>query len=409
VGEASASVRAPVGAADPAVTARAALSAALPALIDLSHRIHAHPEQGHEERLASGWLADALAAAGFEVRRGLLGMATAVAGSIGPGPLHVVVCAEYDALPEVGHACGHNVICAAALGAGLALRPLVETLGLRVTVAGCPAEEGGGGKVALVEGGFFEDVHAALMVHPWPHDVAEPSLIAIRGLSVTYRGREAHAAAFPHLGINAADAQVVAQTAIALLRQQLLPTDRVHGIVTHGGDAPNVIPAETRAAYMVRATTRARMEEVGALVRRCLEAGALATGAELQVVEEVAYSDMRHDHELAGIYRRHAEALGRTFGDEPSMPVSTDMGNVSHVVPAIHPMIGIDSGGAVNHQPAFAAACVTPSADQAIFDGALAMALTVIEAASDGRVRGRLLGQGASPPSGPAGAAPTRG
>ena len=378
--------------ADPGESARATLTAALPGLIDLSHRIHASPEPGHEERLASGWLADALESAGFETRREFLGMPTAVAGSVGRGPLHAVICAEYDALPEVGHACGHNIICAAGLGAGLALAPLAEDLGLRVTVVGCPAEEGGGGKVTLVEGGFFDDVHVALMVHPWPHDVAEPALIAIRGLTVTYRGKEAHAAAFPHLGINAADAQVVAQTAIALLRQQLLPSDRVHGIVTHGGDAPNVIPAQTRASYMVRATTRERMDEVGALVRRCFEAGALATGAELEVVEEVAYSDMRHDHELAATYQRHAESLGRSFGDEPSMPVSTDMGNVSHVVPAIHPMIGIDAGGAVNHQPAFAAACVTPSADQAISDGALAMALTVIEAAGNEGLRSRLLG-----------------
>jgi amidohydrolase len=312
----------------------------------------------------------------------------------------VVICAEYDALPSVGHACGHNVICTAALGAGLALAPLAADLGLRVTVAGTPSEEDGGGKLGFIADGFFGDAHAAMMVHPWPGcDVAEPLLIAVQQLKVAYHGRAAHAAGFPHLGRNAADALVVAQVAIGLLRQHLLAGDRVHGIVTKGGDAPNIIPETTSAAYMVRADTRARMEEVLQRVRDCFEAGALATGTRLELVLDTAYSDMRHDHELAAIYRRQAESLGRTFSDEPSTPVSTDMGDVSYVVPSIHPMIGIETGGAVNHQAGFAAACANPSADQAIHDGALAMALTVIEVASDPDVRGRLLDRGAGQPT----------
>ena len=370
---------------------RAALEAAHPGLIELSHRIHAHPEVGHEEHRASGWLAEALEAAGFATERGVAGMTTAVVGSIGPGPLHVALCAEYDALPAIGHACGHNIICAAALGAGLALAPVAAALGLRVSVMGTPAEEGGGGKIGFLEAGRFSDVHAALMVHPWPQDFAEPDLIAVQQLTVTYRGREAHAAAFPWLGINAADAMVVAQTAIGLLRQQLQPADRVHGIVTRGGEAANVIPALVTADYMVRAATRERMDEVLALVRRCFEAGALATGAALEVSLEAAYSDMLHDHELAAIYRGHAESLGRAFAEGPSTPVSTDMGNVSHVVPSIHPHIGIESHGSVNHQAAFADACVERSADRAIFDGALAMAHTVVDMASPGTLRQRLL------------------
>ena len=375
-------------------TARAALKDVCPALIELSHRIHANPEVGYEERQASGWLAEALEQAGFDVQRGAYDMDTALIGATGSGALHIAICAEYDALPVVGHACGHNIICAASLGAALALAPLVDDIDLRVSLLGTPAEEGGGGKIAFVEGGFFDDVHAAMMVHPFPApDAATPSIIAVRQLSVTYQGRAAHAAAYPQHGINAADAIVVAQTAIALLRQQLLPSDRIHGIVTKGGDAPNIIPAETRAAFMVRATTRQRMDEVVALVRRCFEAGALATGAELDLVEEVAYWDMRHDAQLAAIYRRHAESLGRTFRDETVSPYSTDMGNVSYVVPAIHPDIGIDAGDAVNHQAEFAAACATPSADEAVFDGALSMALTVIEMATDDAVRDRLLGR----------------
>jgi len=371
--------------------ARSALEAALPGLVDLSQRIHAHPELGFEEHLASAWLAEELAVAGFDVQRGSAGMETALVGSFGPGPFHVAICAEYDALPDIGHACGHNVICAAALGSGLALAPLAAELGLRISVLGTPAEEGGGGKLGFIEAGFFRDVHVALMVHPWPDDVAEPGLIAVQQVTVTYEGREAHASAFPWRGINAADAMVVAQTAIGLRRQQLQPGDRIHGFVTDGGAAANIIPAHTSADYMIRAETRARMEEVLAIARACFEAGALASGATLELVLDTAYSDMRHDHELASLYRRHAESLGRIFSDEPAMPVSTDMGNVSHEVPAIHPFIGIDSQGAVNHQAGFAAACAGPSADRAIFDGALAMAFTVVDAASDPILRRRLL------------------
>jgi amidohydrolase len=373
---------------------RAALEAALPSLVALSHRLHANPELGFEERLAAGWLADELVAAGFEVERGVFGMQTALVGDRGPGPFHVAICAEYDALPDVGHACGHNVICAAALGAGLALAPVADALGLRVSVLGTPSEEGGGGKIGFVEAGYFRDVHAAMMVHPWPDDVAEPGLIAVQQLTAVYRGREAHASAFPWLGINAADALVVAQTAIGLRRQHLQPGDRIHGIVTNGGEAPNIVPAHTSAEYMVRASTRARLDEVLAIVRDCFEAGALGSGAQLDLTLHTPYADMRHDRELADRYRHHAEALGRVFDDRPAMPVSTDMGNVSHEVPSIHPFIGIDSHGSVNHQAAFAAACAEPSADRAIFDGALAMAYTAIDAALDDRLRSRLLATG---------------
>ena len=371
-------------------SARATLEAAHPGLIELSHRIYENPELGFEEYQAAGWLADVLEAAGFAVQRGYAGMETAVIGSIGSGPLHIAICSEYDALPAVGHACGHNVICTAGLGAGLALAPLADELGLKVTVLGTPAEEGGGGKIPFIEAGFFNDVHASMMVHPFPVDEVAPNLIAVQQMSVTYKGRAAHAAGFPWLGINAADAMVVAQTAIGLARQQLQAGDLIHGFVTKGGDAANIIPEETTADYMVRAATMARLVELRALVRNCFEAGAVATGATLEIVEDVAYSDMRHDAEMGALYRKHAEALGRTFS-APVSPVSTDMGNVSYEVPSIHPMIGIETHGAVNHQKEFADACVEPSADQAIFDGALCLALTAIDMATGETIRNRLL------------------
>ena len=366
-----------------------------PALIELSHRIHANPELQFAETLASGWVAEWLEDAGFDVQRGVGGLSTAVAGYFGPGPLNVAILAEYDALPEVGHACGHNVIAATALGAGVALAGVAEQLGLRVVVLGTPAEEGGGGKIRLIEAGILESVHLALMTHPGPTDLLEPEVLAAQSFDIAYHGRPAHAAAFPERGINAADAMVVAQVAVGLLRQALRPTERVHGIVTSGGEAPNIIPAETRARYMIRAATLDELDGLRQRVLRCFEAGAVASGARLEVTQQVAYAEMRHDRELSALYLANATALGRSFdAAEDRLELtrfSTDMGNVSLVVPSIHPVIGIDSAPAVNHQPEFTAATITPAADRAILDGAIALAWTVVDVALDDRLRRRLL------------------
>ncbi|MBI4260132.1 MAG: M20 family metallopeptidase [Actinobacteria bacterium] len=376
--------------------ARAAVEAARDRLIDLSHRIHANPELGYEEELASAWTADELERGGFRVERGFGDLPTAFVARAGSGPLEVAICAEYDALPAIGHACGHNVIAAAAVGAGLGLAAVADRVGLAVRVVGTPAEEGGGGKVVLLDRGAFDGVHAAMMVHPAPVDAHRPPIIAVFHFEVRYRGKEAHAAAFPERGVNAADGLVVAQTAIGLLRQHLRPGDRVHGIVTKGGDAPNVVPADARADYMVRASTLQELEDVKARVLRCFEAGALATGAELEVEEKgCVYAEMRHDPDLSSLYRRNAEALGRVFPDlgpeAGRAAISTDMGNVSQVIPSIHPNIGIESLPAVNHQPGFTEHCASPAADRAVVDGAVALAWTAIDAAGDGEFRERLL------------------
>jgi amidohydrolase len=379
--------------ADAKQAARERVERARDELVALSHRIHAHPELGFEEERACAWLCELLDGAGLEVERGVGGLPTAFAARAGTGPPRVVVCAEYDALPGVGHACGHNVIAAMAAGAGIALAAVADEAGLGVTVLGTPAEEGGGGKILLLREGAFAGAHAAMMVHPWPYEVAEMPVIAVTQLRVAYTGKEAHAASFPHLGVNAADALVVAQTAIGLLRQHLLPSDRVHGIVTHGGDAANVVPGHTTGTWMVRAATLEQLGAVRAKVLRCFEAGALATGTSLEVDEDHdPYAEVHHDHELAAVYRRNAEALGRRFDERPDRSAgSTDMGNVSLALPSIHPTIGIDALPAVNHQPEFTAKCVTPAADRAVVDGAVAMAWTAIDAATDERLRARLL------------------
>ena len=385
--------------ADAKEAARERVTQARDELVALSHRIHANPELGFEEEQACAWLCELLEGAGLQVERGVGDLPTAFAARAGSGPLHVVVCAEYDALPAVGHACGHNVIAAMAAGAGMALARVADDAGLRVTVLGTPAEEGGGGKILLLQRGAFDGAHAAMMVHPSPYEQPEMPIIAVNHLKVAYTGKEAHASAYPFLGVNAADALVVAQTAIGLLRQHLRPSDRVHGIVTKGGDAANIIPAHTEADWMVRAADLEQLEEVRAKVARCFEAGALATGATLELSEDhEPYSEMRHDHELSALYQRNAEALGRRFiGRSDRGAGSTDMGNVSLALPSIHPTIGIDSLPAVNHQPEFTANCATPAADQAVVDGAVAMAWTAIDAAADQALRERLLAGPARP------------
>jgi amidohydrolase len=380
---------------DPKIGARERTEQARDALLALSRRIHAAPELAFEEERASTWVAEALDGAGFTVRRGVGGLPTALHACIGSGPLHVAFLAEYDCLPGIGHACGHNLIAAMAVGAALAAEKVADDVGLTVSLIGTPAEESGGGKALLLERGVFDGVHAALMAHPAPIDAATPPMLAWSHFEVAYTGKAAHASAFPEQGVNALDALTIAQTSIGLLRQHLRPGDRVHGIVTCGGEAPNVVPARATASYMVRARTVADLDQVRARVERCFEAGALATGATLALRElSPRYADVEHDPGLAALYRRNAETLGRRFLIPESLlersAGSTDLGNLSQVMPAIHPVIGIESLPAVNHQPEFAAHCVTAAADRAVMDGALALAWTAIDAATDVETANRL-------------------
>jgi amidohydrolase len=367
-------------------------------LVALSHTIHAHPELAFEEEQSSRWVADALADAGLEVEAGVCDLPTAFVATAGHGPLTIGICAEYDALPGIGHACGHNVIAAAAVGAGAALARVADDLGVTVRVLGTPAEEGGGGKILMLERGAFDGVHAAMMVHPAPMEQLQMDCLAVSHFDVFFHGKEAHASAFPERGINAADALTVAQVAIGLLRQHFRAGNQVHGIVTKGGEAPNIVPAETSAKYYVRARTLRELEALEPRVRRCFDAGATATGTTYEVRHaSPPYSEFRPDPELMAAYRRCAEQIGRSFVDFDRTPGtelkggSTDMANVSLALPAIHPLLGIDSLPAVNHQPEFAAAAISAAADRAVVDGALAMAWTVIEVAAEGPLRDRLL------------------
>jgi amidohydrolase len=369
-----------------------------PALVELSHRIHDHPELGWEEEKAAAWCADLLTAEGLSVEVGICDLPTAFVARAGSGPLEVAFCVEYDALPGMGHACGHNVIAAISLGAGLAAARVADDVGLTVTIIGTPAEEvgDGGGKIVLLERGAFDGVHAAMMVHPGPVDAGSVPWNAASMFDVHFHGKAAHAAASPELGVNALDALTVAQTAVGLLRQHLDPDALVHGIITHGGDAPNVVPEHTSARYIVRAPTIAEMEAAKIRVLRCFEAGALASGADMEVEGGTKpYFHVRNDRRMMALYEANATARGRelvpgrAFGGRGA--ASTDMGNVSQVIPSIHPLIGLDSLPAVPHQPEFAEHAVSPVADRAIVDGAAALAMTAVDLATDDEERERLL------------------
>src|SRR4051794_8407595 len=326
--------------------ARAEVDRARDALVELSHTVHAHPELAFEEERSSAWAADALAGGGVAVEGGGCGLPPACAPPAGSGPLTIGICAEYDALPAIGHACGHNIICAAAVGAGLALAPLADDLGITVKVFGTPAEEGGGGKILMLERGAFNGVHASMMVHPAPTEMDAMPCLAVSHLNVEYTGKEAHASAWPEQGINGADALTVAQVAIGLLRQHIRQSDRIHGIVTHGGDAPNVVPGHTSGTFLVRSRTLRELAELEPRVHRCFEAGALATGCPHKITpHSPPYSEFDHDQAMVQIYRRNAEQLGRAFPDIPQAlkdrtAGSTDMANLSLAMPTIHPMLG---------------------------------------------------------------------
>ncbi|MDT9593191.1 M20 family metallopeptidase [Nocardioides zeae] len=360
------------------------------ALVDLSERLHAHPETAWEEHRAAGWVPEPLADAGFEVTPGYLGLETSFHATAGSGPFRVGICAEYDALPGLGHACGHNLISAIAVGAARALAAVADEAGLTVEVYGTPAEEGGGGKIEMLDRGAFVGLDLAMMAHPAPVDVVEAEPFAVSHSHVEFTGRAAHAAAYPEDGINAADAFTISQVALGLLRQQLPASVRVHGMMTNGGEAPNAIPARTEGRWYVRAESLEQLAEIEPRIWRCFEAGALATGCELSVeAESKPYAEFRADAAALESYRRNATALGRTFESGTRAArmnrASTDMGNVSQVVPAIHPYVGINSLPALNHQPEFAARCVGADAEAAVHDAAVALAWTALDTAGERR------------------------
>jgi amidohydrolase len=371
-----------------------AVERAADALVALSHDLHANPELGYEEHGSVRRVARVLADRGQDSEIGAFGLDTALraeAGS-GDGP-RVAVLAEYDALPGIGHACGHNVIAATATGAFLGLAALADDLGGTVRLYGCPAEEGGGGKELMARQGAFDDLDAVLMLHPAGFEVAEHPWLGVRTVDVTYRGLAAHAAAFPFLGRNALDAVVQAYSGLALLRQHMLPSDRVHGIITDGGQKPNIVPDHAAASFYLRSAEPETLRELSGRAREILEAAALstATAADISWDPTPTYLPVRNNGPLAARYAQHMGARGRTIlpaGVVPeSFTGSTDLGNVSVRVPAIHPTMAIAPIGVSIHNPEFTRYAAGPEADRGCVDGALGLALTAADLLADEELR----------------------
>lgn len=352
-------------------------------LIAASHQIHEHPELNYEEHFAHGLLADLIEGDGLAVERGAFGVDTAFVARAGDrGPTIAVLC-EYDALPGIGHGCGHNIIATAGLGAGLAAAALAQEAGGRVALLGTPAEEGGGGKILMARQGAFEGVDAAMMVHPADHDLSHMQVIAVQELTATYAGEAAHAAAFPHRGRNALDAAVLGYLNVAALRQHIRPDERIHGVFREGGDKPNIVPARAVTDWMVRSTSISTLGPLKARVASCLEAGASAAGCEVSLAwRPIVYADMLDNEAMTASYVANAAALGRTVATPSGTAAvtgSTDMGNVSYVVPSIHPMIAAAPPGVPIHTPDFATHARSALGDRAVIDGAVAMAWTLAD------------------------------
>jgi len=365
-------------------------------LLAISRAIHANPELSFQEHAASALLCDSLRQAGIEVEAGAYGIETAFDAAFGDDGENgcVAFLAEYDALPEIGHACGHNLIATASVGAGIALASLLPELPGRVRIIGTPAEEHGGGKELMARRGAFAGVDAALMIHPSSLNLVNMPCICMSEVDVTYHGVAAHAAAMPERGINALDALVIAYQSIAALRQHIKASERLHGIIIDGGQAPNIVPETAVGRFYVRAATSVDLDALKQRVESCFRAGASATGATVEVDwGEVDYLDIRYNAPLAESFRANAEKLGREFFPYDRLPASvqgsTDMGNVSQRVPSIHPMLAAAPLHCTIHNPEFEKWAGSEMGDAAALDGAKALAMTAIDFLCDPDLRQR--------------------
>jgi amidohydrolase len=362
-------------------------------LIELSLRIHSNPETGFKERKASRWLTEYLEGQGFRVERRFCRLPTAFRATAGEARPRVAFLGEYDALPRIGHACGHNIIGVSAAGAGVAAKTVLAATGGSIAVIGTPAEEMYGGKVTMASRGAFQDIDAAMLTHPGSRNAVLADALACAELEVEYFGKEAHAAARPESGINALDALVTAYNAISALRQHIKSNARIHGIITDGGSASNIVPGHTAASFLVRAEDEEYLEELKGKVIACFEAGAQATGARLEYRwGEAQYAAMRTNRPLAEAYRRNLTALGRKLRERrPRRPTgSTDMGNVSAAVPAIHPSVAIAPLEVGAHSPAFAERAASEDGHRGLLDAAKAMAMTALDVLTDADLRERM-------------------
>jgi len=355
-------------------------------LCDVSSWMYENPELGFEEFKTSKYLVEYINKYASNTIFPTHNLETAFEITFGDkGPL-TVICVEYDALPEIGHACGHNIIATAAIGAGLALRNYVNELGIRVKLLGTPAEEGGGGKIVLLDSGAFEDAACSMMIHPGIENVVNPTFTTIQQYTVEYFGKDAHAAGAPEEGINALDAQIQLFVNASTYRQQMLQTNRMHGVIREGGFKPNIIPSYTKSEWYLRSLNKDGLEKIESDFYNFVNAAAMATKCEVKISSpDYIYQEIKNNQIMYELYQENSKEVGREMilqkdAIRPGLG-STDMGNISQAFPSIHPMLGIKADGAVNHQPEYAAATITDSGKKAIYDGAYAMGATIIDLA----------------------------
>jgi amidohydrolase len=356
-----------------------------PQLRELALKIHANPELGFEETKAAEWLTGFLTGQGFAVTRGVCNMPTAFDARYGQGKPTVAFLAEYDALPGIGHGCGHNLIATASVGAALGAKVAVAEYGGSIAIIGTPAEEMYGGKAIMADRGWFRDLDAAMLVHPDNSDIATAQALACQNLYIEFIGKPSHAAARPEAGINALDAILLSFNAINALRQHIRSSSRVHGIITDGGQAVNVVPAYTAATFLIRARDDAYLDVLKDKVLNCFVGAATATGATLKYKwDEVRYATMRNNIPLARLYQQNMRPLKRNplLTETRDAFGSTDMGNVSHLVPSIQPYVGI-ARGVLIHSPEFAAAAASEDGIHGMLDAAKAMAATTVDLLAD--------------------------
>lgn len=352
-------------------------------LLAVSHAIHQKPELAFKEYFACETLTNALSEHEMNPEVGIFTLPTAFEATLNAdsdGPV-VAILAEYDALPKIGHSCGHNLIATSALGAALALQKIADQLPGKIRLIGTPAEEKGGGKEIMARAGAFEGVDAAMMIHPAGVNIATMPCICVSEVEVIYHGKSSHASSAPHKGINALDGLLLAYQAISNLRQHIRPTERIHGIITRGGDAPNIVPDDTAGEFYVRAANERDLAKLKPRVQACFEAGAKGSGAEVEVKwSNVDYLDLNTNWPLAEEFQQRAETLGREFlpikGLGSAGAGSTDMGNVSYRVPSIHPMLACAPRNVVIHNPEFAKWAGSEMGDNAALDGAKSLAMT---------------------------------
>ena len=357
-----------------------------PELIELSHSIHSQPELAYEEHFAHECLTKTLSEKGLEVEKGAYELDTAFEANAGSsGPIIALLC-EYDALPGIGHACGHNIIAAAGIGAGLAASEFTEPFNGRLRILGTPAEEGGGGKVRMLNKGAFDSVEAVLMIHPADADLPNISSLAVQQLKATYTGKAAHAAAAPEKGINALDGAVLGYMGVAALRQHIAPDERLHGIFTNGGQKANIVPETAEAIWYARSSTMERLEILKARLVETLYGGARSAGCDIQIewVNE-PYAEVLDNTPLLEAYMKNSESVGRVIkaADDDGVVGSTDLGNVSHVVPSIHPMVKVAPKGTAIHTVDFEKCAKSEEGDKGLLDSAKSLAMTVLDCWND--------------------------